>query len=611
MRDRSVARWAGPAIALGALVLRLSSWRAVHSPAGALFVDVDDWHHLRRMLVAARNFPFLPTLDRYLAHPDGFLTSWPPLHDLLGGAAIRLAWTFSPGLETAAATAALLPAFFGAATVWLFHRLCRRVLPEPGAAAAALLAAVLPAPLFYTILGRPDHHCAEIFWFVLGVEALARLLDGGGRKTALAAAAALAAGWLSWAGFVAFQLVAFLWMLREVDGRGERATRAWPWVFAAQIPVLLLFTATNPFVSAGRLDFDLPSLFQPCAAAVMALMLEAVRRRRGPAMLAFAASSLLLGGLLLLQALPSLALFSGAPPRVFLLFSELQPLIKPYGRWTPSAAEPWFGWGLWLVPFLALDFARRRSGSAARLLGLWGLVFGALALAQTRYAMHFSFVFAALVGSALERAWAWGKSKGAALESFAAACFVAGLLLWPALRNAAALPSARAELTGDLALREACEWLRTNTPPTRSRDRDEGVPEYGVFADANLGPAVAALAERPTAGVNNHAMLGPLTWTIHQYLRSSPQVVHENFLEGGYRYLVLNSMNGGGLLRSYVGLLGYSPQDSALVYERSVLRRLYEGDGGAADLRGRFRQVHETPGGAYKVFAVLDLPKRR
>ncbi|MBI4677934.1 MAG: hypothetical protein HY748_10160 [Elusimicrobia bacterium] len=595
----------GLLIALAALSLRLTPWRAVFSPSGVLFVDVDDWHHLRVMLTAARNFPFLPTLDRYFAHPDGFLTSWPPLHDWLVGAAIRAGWLFKPGIETAAAVAAVVPALAGALTVFFFCRFARRAIPALGAAAAAALAGVLPAPLFYTVLGRPDHHCVETMWFALALGPLLSLVEGGGSRTALLAALALSAGWLSWNGFVAFEGVAFLWLLAESRRRPDPETRSWSWVFAAQIPLLLLFTAGNPFVRSRTFDFDLPGLFAPTLCVALALALEGARRRLRGAGLAFGLGGAVLGLVLAWLSLPSLALFAGAPPRIFHLFSELQPLLRPYGRWAPSAAEPWFGWGLWLLPVLAWDFAARRTGPAARLALVWGAVFGLLALLQARYASHFSFVFALLVGSALERAWSWGRARSRGAAAFAAACAVTTVVLGSALRNAAALPFAGPQLVGDPALREACEWIRANTPPTRSRDRDEGIPEYGVFADSNAGPMVAALAERPTTAANNHAMRGPLVWTILRFLGDDPEQARADLSGRGFRYLLLGPMNDGGLLFSYLGIAGVPPVEWEARRERLALWRLYRTGGSDPDLARAFRLVHQTPGGTFKVFSVL------
>ncbi len=567
----------GLAIALGALVLRLTPWKAVFSPAGTLFVDVDDWNHLRRMLVAARNFPLLPVLDRHFAHPDGFLTNWPPFHDWLAGGLIRFAWMFSPGLETAAAVAAFIPVFFGAVSIYLLHGWVKTMLPSKLAVFAAVLAAVLPSPLFYSVLGRPDHHCSEVFWFLLGVTLI---------RSPSYAALALSAGWLSWSGFAAFELILFLWMCWEV--RSKRAVD--PNVFLYQVPILLLFTIANPFVTAGNVDFDLPSLFQPWSCVFFFAALEGLRRRSW----AWAAAAGAAGLPLLWLVLPSIGRFAGTPPRVFYLFTELQPLFKPYGRWDLLAAGPWLGLMPFAVPFLFWDFYRRRTAvPEGRLAFLFALSFAVLACLQTRYVMHFSFAAAVLIASSLDYT-----------KRFKAAVAVAVLLLMPALKNSAALPFAGAQLTGNPEIREACEWIRTNTPPTKSAYRDEGVPEYGVFADSNLAPMVAALAERPAAGANNHAMKDQLGSTIQLFLRDDGAKVAAELKSKGFRYVLLDSMNDGGRYFTYLGLTAL-PQDKwEMKRGMTVFYRLYN-EKPDADLKKAFRLVHETPSGAYKIFEVI------
>lgn len=568
---------AGLWVALLALVLRLLPWRAVFTPAGTLFVDIDDWNHLRRMLVAARDWPLVPTLDRYFAHPDGFLTNWPCGHDWLAAIPIKLAWLVTgESVETAARVAAFLPVLYGAATAYLLWRLARRFLDERAALFAGFLAAVLPSPLFYSCLGRPDHHCAETFWFLLAVELLT--------VSPFAAAAALALGWMNWSGFVAFEGLVFLWFLWEDRQDGWK-------VFAAQIPVLLVFTAANPFVLSGSVGFDVPSLFQPWLAFIFALSLLA--RERRSEMLGVGAAGSALPFLWL--SLPSLAAFAFHPPNVFHLFTELQPSLKPYGRWDFTAPLPWLGLVPLAVPWLLWDLFRRRGNSSVgRLALLFSLSFVLLAMMQSRYVLHASFAVSLLLASSLD----------AFKAPFAVCASVALLLLSPALKNSAGLPFATEQLTGNPELRIAADWLRENTPKTRSRDRDEGVPEYGVFADSNLGPLVAAVGERPAAGTNNHAMKDMLSWTIQLFLREDGRQVSKTLKSKGYRYVFLDSMNEGGRYLTYYGLTAVPMEYWAAKREKVAFYRLFQGKSDA-DLKG-FSLAYETPGKSVKIFRIID-----
>lgn len=489
------------------LFARLLSWAAVFQGGRVLFVDTDDYMHLRRMMTAAANFPLLPAADRYLGFPDLNLFRWPPLYDWLGGAVLKLAGAQEP--YAAARVAAFFAPLAGALTLWLFWRLCERLMERRAALWALAGAAVLPQSVFYTLLGRPDHHCVENLL-------LCAALWAAVERKRLLAALALAAGAWCFVGFPAFGALVWLWLLE--DRKREDAL-----VFFAQVP-LLLPGAWGAEARGGLFAFDTLSLFQPLCALMLGLWLwcaaEWKERRALAYGLAFAGFAL---GLALARlSTESFALFTAGAPAVFAGFSELQPLLKPGGRWGAENVLHLLG----LLP-LAAPFAwrhwKKEGGRNARLVLVWAAGTAFLALLQSRYSLHLTLALCALLAPLAAR--------------LPAAALVLAL---PALWNTAKIPLAGASLVGTSDVAQACDFLRERSPKTRSLWFNQGTPEYGVHAHLGLGGAVAALAQRPAPAGNLHWLGEGVTRSLGLYALDSAEEAERLLRLTGFRYVLLD-----------------------------------------------------------------------
>jgi len=636
------------ALLVAGLAVRLSPWAAVFREGRVFFVDTDDFYHLRRIMTAAANFPGLPMFDPYLGFPSGFPVNWPPLYDFFVGLLTLVAGLGRPSLRLSQTVAALVPPLAGVATLWLFHRAARRICGRRAALWSLAFAAVLPSLVFYTLLGRPDHHCFENFWFMAALLPILKLIAGGGEEPAAAAwaAAAGAAGVLFWLGSVAFSVILFSFAASELAfprRPGAPPARAFFWLGAAfllEAALLLPFCAISRWASNGAVLFDAPSAFQPlmlacCGLGTLGLYWRRVRGRGGRTIVVCAAA-FLAAAFLAARGVAALALFASAPLPIFESTSEMQPLLAPFGRWGLAYAGSCFGWAFWALPPLAFFFAHEaRRDPAKRLVLAWTALMGALALWQTRYAYHLSLPAVLLFGWGAERAAlrlaALAAARGLArprLWGRAVTLALALALLFPALKNVAALPFVAADsLTGDADLIEACAWIRENTPPTRSLWRDEGAPEYGVYSIHNVGNQVAAIAQRPAAAGNMHFLRRQILDSIAFFFMDGAQPAYDFLRARRFRYLLLSDLVHTGVLPLYARLFhrdGYdfaprpngglplAPRFLDLVY-----MRLYVFDGSLARLGGRmiapadhFRLVHESPREnfgvrVYKVFEVV------
>jgi asparagine N-glycosylation enzyme membrane subunit Stt3 len=622
---------------LVALAVRLAPWRSVFAPSGVLFADGDDYYHLRRMMTAAAQFPFLSSFDRYLGHSQGFTVSWPPLYDWLGGLLMRaLEMGRMPTLEEARVIAALIPPFVGLATLALFYRTARRLVDEKAAVAALWFCALCPMLAQYTIVGRPDHHCIENLAIILALPPFADLLGGRsgakGRRDAVFAAAALAAGTLCWTGTVVFDVILFLAAAAEtLSGGGPAPASETPLVFLLQVPVLAAAFGFNSWGREGSAAFDVPSWFQALLALALGLWLALLIRRarsdrRGRGALLVAAVAVT--GFTLLRAAPSFVRFTAGMPPPFKEFSELVPFFKPHGVWSLSDAFNSFGAWIAIVPPAAVLLARREKGPRARLILVWLAVLAVLASRQTRYAYHWAFPISLIAGWSLARTWELAaRRKGPARAAArAAVVFVAAALTFQPARAAVSLFFADG-LTSSPKLIEACDWIRTRTPPTRSLWSDEGRPEYGVYARHGLGHEIAAIAQRPVLAGNWHLMGPQIADSLRLFFLTDADEAYRFLEERGFRYVLLDDEVGLGELTralSLYGIAGYPAQaspaemlSSSSPFWRLVYMRLFFLKGSSGRIGGReiaqvphFRLRHESepePNGVarFKIFEVV------
>lgn len=630
---------------LAAFLVRLSPWKSIFRGGDIFFVDTDDYYHLRRMMTAAANFPGLPGFDYYLGHPSGFSVQWPPFYDWIMGALTWVLGAGAPTLELSQTTAALAPPVLGVIGLCLFYAVARDALGSRGARVSLAFAAILPMPVFYTMLGRPDHHCFEIVWVLAAWACASRLLSSENRHECLiwasGTAASLLLGLLSWVGTFFFALILFIFMMFEMirhEPSREKSPEPHFW-FAA---VFLLPAPWLLWAGTGvSFDFDALSLFQPLLMTCCGLwcLFLYIRRDQGWTWGAFAvlAAATSATGLLLRQGVPSLAAYAELAPPMFQSASELQPFFKPHGSWSLDNARAYFGSALWLLPLAAGFFATEKMSPLRRLALFWTLLTGLLAVWQTRYALHLSFPAALLLGYGAVRLYEKIRKlpelaiNGGSLWAAGLVLLVSTGLLFSALKNVAGLSLADPEsLTDSADLLSACRWIREHTPPTRSLWKDEGRPEYGVYSLHSIGNQVAAIAQRPAVAGNMHVLRRALENSVIFFFMDDSARARAFLRRGAFRYILLGDMIHDGLLAHYArmyGLKGYetaSRSDGALEIPAKVwdlvYMRLYVLDGGSAPgRRGQpsvppldtFRLVYESEGerhgtSRFKVFEAVE-----
>lgn len=499
-----------------------------------IFLDVwDGAYHARRALYSFVRFPEILTFDPLLRHPHGAPVPMPPLYDWLLAAVAR---AFGDDLHTFETVAAWASPTLAALTVLPVYRVGSTVGGRGVGVAAAALFAVLPASVFHSKVGDPDHHAAVALLGACYLALSATLVGSSGRGLATRAAALVlvrTALVLSWSGSLlylgvgesAFLLGAVLagrrsLYLLQASGAVATALLLVPWVAALETPLGGSFSSTEL------------SWLQPLAmfavAAVAAGMFGIERIAPTPRLRARAMRALLLtsGAAALLSGFEPVrdALgvgigFVGKSDSWAARSVEQVALFRWLGG-APAGGPDWslrsYGWlayAIALVPFAFLWRARDpRQRPVAVLLGWWATAFGALAVVQVRFGNEFAPIASvgfALLLDALHRALA--RPIGPPLARVCSSAIAVGLL-WPAFA-AAHLPALEAlgrrptesPPAGDPALARSstalvrfAQLVRETTPETSGFFDADAQPEYAILVRPSLGHVVHYVARRAT-----------------------------------------------------------------------------------------------------------------
>ncbi len=507
---------------------------------------VDPPFHIRRIALTMRAFPQVPYHDMYLAYPSGSWSAyWPPLFDWVLAAAAKGLGCSPDDTEGLIRLTLFVPPLLGAFTVLVVWLIARQVMGAGAALGAALLFAVFPGHVFYSLLGRLDHHVAEALVCLLMIlfllAGLRRVEAGKGALVAAAGCGAMMACSLtiSLGSSMPIALVAAFLPLKvfEQVAATRRAESSAPLLrfgavaFSAALVLLIPFCLHPPQVGARQetyVGLSWSYLYLVGAPALLFLIVERAcglgwlqRKPHLAAPAVFAAASLAL------LAVPALAY----PPLLKPLLmaagyvtqsdpwtqavSETQSLLFSGGFYRPAFAEVLLSRFIFLYPLivLALLIARWRYGQrswAYDFFLFWSLLMVPLAFGKKR------FVYFAAVNLSLALAYsaAWfvkwlnggpaGRTRHPVVRAAGltglAACFAFAFqpslnFYWPLCDKwkVGGVPF----YTAPAAVREAFAWMRDYTPATSYYCFPGRRPEYGAICTPDYGVWAVFYARRP------------------------------------------------------------------------------------------------------------------
>ncbi len=510
------------ALLLVATAVRLASWHDVFAPEGIRFlVDSDPYYHVLRAQRMVEEFPRLPSSDSFLNYPFGAKIPWPPLFDgLIAWPAMLLGGT----VATVERVAVAVPVVLGLATLPLVGALGAALIGRRAGFIAALLLALLPSHVGFTILGRTDQHAAELLlncWIFLGF--VTSLRQGPvshwvewTRPLVLGLGVALA--FWNWPGsgfyLVVLALFAGVWHVCDPpDGsahRAERTLAAGAAVGAALLGVSLRLWAPGALSDIrdiGVTGFHLTLVLLTAAFAGLLQLASRLRPARpGPARRAAEVTlAALVPAAAALAAVPGFragvehGLTTLAASNPWLAdIEEFGPLLL--GGWDPLSVEVRrmlreFGFALVCMPLGIPAFVRAwraRPGDRVRLafLAFWGLLLLVLVLVRSRFSLYAAVPAVLWASLSIEELATWlGGSRLRGGPALARAVPALGVL-------AVIAPALPALAPGEFGVPEiltagmpAVRWLRTVPSPIPGRE--------AVLASWNLGHVIQYFAGKP------------------------------------------------------------------------------------------------------------------
>jgi asparagine N-glycosylation enzyme membrane subunit Stt3 len=173
-----------------AFAVRLMTYHQVFSPVpftdgSRISVYGDDPpYHVRRIGLTMQSFPWVAYEDSYLAYPSGWRSAcWPPLFDWPIAAAAK-ALGYSPRDQEAwLRLLVYVPPLLGAFTVLIAFFIARRFMDDKAALVSSAVFALMPGHIFYSLLGRVDHHVVEMLSGLVMILLFLKGLEKWGQTT--------------------------------------------------------------------------------------------------------------------------------------------------------------------------------------------------------------------------------------------------------------------------------------------------------------------------------------------------------------------------------------------------------------------------------------------
>jgi dolichyl-diphosphooligosaccharide--protein glycosyltransferase len=647
---KSWARTASLLLVLFALALtaRCLNYSQIFSPQGVLYFGVDPYYHVRRSILTALDYPQVPRFDSYSGFPRGMESHFAPLWDITvaslallhdsvaadpvpeGSTAPQLGGNSS--LENAVRFwSAILPPVLGAFTVILTYFVARLLVSPLLAFMGALLLAVTPAHLDYTLLGRPDHHVLESLLTTLSVFLYMYLLATKGTKRnlpcCLLLGLSLAAAILSSVQCILFAaliaLYSYIYAIR-MPSEGEGHAASMLKTFGSMLIFLIAGTALTLPGNLLEFHYDRPSLYQIAALILLCVPLAAfqiwrsrdqISRLTGMTVLtAIAVGWTAMLGILLVPTLRGLNFIGRTAEWIgdvqdayplLLVGGELN-LIWPIGQ----LGLVWLGLPLWIA--LGLPAAKEQKEPWTFLI-FWTVATFTLSLYQVRFLYFFATAIPCLFVAALSRFNRSVPNLRSAPAGRTRLLSLGVFIVFPIALQSPAIwaLTARIDLHSiDADVVDACLWLKERTPATSHLYQPNLKPEYGVLSHWDLGNQVILLGERPAVATASHqANMEGIEESIRFFLSQKEQYATRILERNGARYVLTESRVGD--FNNQAPIIGkqgsYSITETVDgqrifrltdLFQKSMYAQLHLHDGTGTEENApleRFRLVYESP----------------
>jgi asparagine N-glycosylation enzyme membrane subunit Stt3 len=636
-------------LAVLAFGVRCLNYKGVFAGPDVIFYGVDPYGHMRRIMLTVLHFPRVPTFDYFLDYPSGAKIPWPVGFDfLLAGGAWLLGGFGPPARYTIESFCALAIPVLGTLNVLLVYWVARKFFGQIEAFLAAVALALFKSHASISQIGRVDHHVVEPFVvpliFLFFIAAVKSSDSREKVRGAVYAGVATGASFLFWAGSTLFAALPALFVLATFGlarrrPETQRGAEAAALLYATGALLLLPAGLTSPYFRQLSFTALALSWFQllmlAIGAAACALIAAAGRsgdRRRWNIFTgACVAGTLIVGAFAFTSAGRMGDLLKG-----FSYLAARDPLTAGSieARRLVEVGTKGLSWAftdLWvLVPpaLIYLLWRHARKGFAEpeiTFLLLWFFTAALLSAGQfVRYYHHLALPLAIVLGIGLAAAYRGAsaafqraRGRGARVGAIALTAVVVLLPVWLIGDRVNELhPTQVQDRVREFPFaRDACQWLRWETPDPGGRLDPLERPRYGVLAPWGYGFWLNYIAERPNIASPN--ILLPVEV---KGARASLEVLLDEDEERaaglsddlGARYVMATSIHS--YFRYYAAIIGEAGEGLLKVvtedgrklyvfderYFRILNNRMLLFDGSdtpslGVSALGRFRLVYESP----------------
>jgi dolichyl-diphosphooligosaccharide--protein glycosyltransferase len=380
------------------------------------FAGGDNYFYMRLVDYMTHNFPHLPTVDAYLAYPDGeSVGAFYLLARILGS----ISWAVGlghPSQHLVDSVCVYIPAVMGSLTVIPVYFIGKELAGKWAGLVSAGLIAILPGEfLGRSILGFTDHHVVEaLFSAVAMMFLIMAVKNARGKKLGeynirtvvciLLAGAFLGIYLLAWTGGLLFVFLMFLCLAVQL---AIDHLRRQPIGYLTAIGFLVFLVASVMFLPTVHFASFVVSMLGVavllCLLGIVSWLMTKKAIKPLYFLLAIAAIGAIGFGAFYatnsdaVKAMLAVLIPSGTQ----LTTIEMQPLLFPSGTFTFAIA--WGNFGLAFFAALAslgvlARIAVKRGDAIATIIVVWSVVILAMALGQRRFAYYLSVNVAVLTG---------------------------------------------------------------------------------------------------------------------------------------------------------------------------------------------------------------------
>ncbi|MCX7918425.1 MAG: glycosyltransferase family 39 protein [bacterium] len=597
-----------PTILLGLIILgfliRIIPYHAAIQNNFINFFEQDPYYHLRRVFLALSHHFYIPSYDSYSGFPQGLYCFWPSFYDLLIAIPAWLIGFGKPTRYIVELIAAFVPPILGALTLISVYLLTKEVFNKKIGLFTAFFYALLPGHIYWTLIGRPDHHSAEpifpllMFWFLL-LSLKQQRSEASGQKLErtlptvyslrlpILTGVMLVCSLLVWPGALIFIGILVLYLLILISiAHGDKPktiylTKLNITIFGTAFLILLPICASTYWGKHFLFAYDALSWFH----IVLICGILGILILLGYLSLWFSNQPrwrYVLSGLwflivlyiIIYLILPTFTshFMNGigwvikSDPWLKTI-TEFQPLFISMGVFSAFRPTSFFGYGFYLLPLvywiLFYRLMKKRQlpgfGSDSPILQfsdsgiLWFCIFFIciiiLGLMQSRFSHFLAYLVA--VGYAFLTLILTERFQDLFIKSeirntkseiirFLLTAVCLLVLLMPCLREIRSLPWKYAGVPKEW--RETLLWIKQNTPATRYYDKPNKIPEYGILAPWIAGHWINYIAERPTICNGFHTNADNNRAGMRFFLTEDEMIATRILDEKKARYIILTDL---------------------------------------------------------------------